>query len=231
MIDRSFWSQQPTDTTMKKIIFILALTLSAAWNMSAQKFGYVDTKYILSHMPEYKQAQDEVNKLSAQWQKEIEAKYESIEKMEKAYQAEKILLTEEMRKKRESDIEAKRQEAKDMQKQKFGVDGELFKKREELIKPIQDRIYEAIQQVAEQKSLMVIFDKANHSNLLYTNPKSDLSDQVLKKMGLKPGEILDDDKGEGGDEEKDGEEKTDELPDPRANKGKGPVKGKAEIKK
>lgn len=231
MIDRSFWSQQPTDTTMKKIIFILALTLSAAWNMSAQKFGYVDTKYILSHMPEYKQAQDEVNKLSAQWQKEIEAKYESIEKMEKAYQAEKILLTEEMRKKRESDIEAKRQEAKDMQKQKFGVDGELFKKREELIKPIQDRIYEAIQQVAEQKSLMVIFDKANHSNLLYTNPKSDLSDQVLKKMGLKPGEILDDDKGEGGEEEKDGEEKTDELPDPRANKGKGPVKGKAEIKK
>jgi outer membrane protein len=216
---------------MKKIIFILALTLSAAWNMSAQKFGYVDTKYILSHMPEYKQAQDEVNKLSAQWQKEIEAKYESIEKMEKAYQAEKILLTEEMRKKRESDIEAKRQEAKDMQKQKFGVDGELFKKREELIKPIQDRIYEAIQQVAEQKSLMVIFDKANHSNLLYTNPKSDLSDQVLKKMGLKPGEILDDDKGEGGEEEKDGEEKTDELPDPRANKGKGPVKGKAEIKK
>jgi len=231
LIDRSFWSQQPTDTTMKKIIFILALTLSAAWNMSAQKFGYVDTKYILSHMPEYKQAQDEVNKLSAQWQKEIEAKYESIEKMEKAYQAEKILLTEEMRKKRETDIEAKRQEAKDMQKQKFGVDGELFKKREELIKPIQDRIYEAIQQVAEQKSLMVIFDKANHSNLLYTNPKSDLSDQVLKKMGLKPGEILDDDKGEGGEEEKDGEEKTDELPDPRANKGKGPVKGKAEIKK
>ncbi|MEN9640345.1 MAG: hypothetical protein RLZZ262_2214, partial [Bacteroidota bacterium] len=125
-------------------------------------------------------------------------------------------------------IEAKRQEAKEMQKQKFGVDGELFKKREELIKPIQDRIYEAIQQVAEQKSLMVIFDKANHSNLLYTNPKSDLSDQVLKKMGLKPGEVLEDDKGgeEGGEEEK-----TEEAPDPRSTKGKGPVKGKAEIKK
>lgn len=216
---------------MKHIICILVLTLSSVLSISAQKFGYVDTKYILSHMPEYKQAQDEVNKLSAQWQKEIEAKYESIEKMEKAYQAEKILLTEEMRKKRESDIETKRQEAKDMQKQKFGVDGELFKKREELIKPIQDRIYEAIQQVAEQKTLMVIFDKANHSNLLYTNPKSDLSDQVLKKMGLKPGEILDDDKGEGGEEGKEGEEKSNDLPDPRASKGKGPVKGKAEIKK
>lgn len=216
---------------MKHLISVLVLTLGLALNTTAQKFGYVDTKYILSHMPEYKQAQDEVNKLSAQWQKEIEAKYESIEKMEKAYQAEKILLTEEMRKKREADIEAKRQEAKDMQKQKFGVEGELFKKREELIKPIQDRIYEAIQQVAEQKTLMVIFDKANHSNLLYTNPKSDLSDQVLKKMGLKPGEILDEDKGEGGDEDKEGEEKTNDLPDPRANKGKGPVKGKAEIKK
>lgn len=213
---------------MKQFIWILALSLTCAFGAHAQKFGYVDTKYILSHMPEYKQAQDEVNKLSAQWQKEIEAKYESIEKMEKAYQAEKILLTDEMRKKREADIEAKRQEAKEMQKQKFGVDGELFKKREELIKPIQDRIYEAIQQVAEQKSLMVIFDKANHSNLLYTNPKSDLSDQVLKKMGLKPGEVLEDDKaGEEGGEE----EKTEEAPDPRSTKGKGPVKGKAEIKK
>jgi outer membrane protein len=213
---------------MKQLLWILVLSLSAVCSADAQKFGYVDTKYILSHIPDYKQAQDEVNKLSSQWQKEIEAKYESIEKMEKAYQAEKILLTDEMRKKRESDIEMKRADAKDMQKQKFGVEGELFKKREELIKPIQDRIYEAIQQVAEQKSLMVIFDKANHSNLLYTNPKSDLSDQVLKKMGLKPGEILDDEKsGEGDKEEGDKEE----LADPRATKGKGPVKGKAEIKK
>ena len=214
---------------MKQLLWILVLSLSAVCSADAQKFGYVDTKYILSHIPDYKQAQDEVNKLSSQWQKEIEAKYESIEKMEKAYQAEKILLTDEMRKKRESDIEMKRADAKDMQKQKFSVEGELFKKREELIKPIQDRIYEAIQQVAEQKSLMVIFDKANHSNLLYTNPKSDLSDQVLKKMGLKPGEILDDEKsGEGDKEEGDKEE---ELADPRATKGKGPVNGMSEIKK
>jgi outer membrane protein len=214
---------------MKQLLWILVLSLSAVCSANAQKFGYVDTKYILSHIPDYKQAQDEVNKLSSQWQKEIEAKYESIEKMEKAYQAEKILLTDEMRKKRESDIEMKRADAKDMQKQKFGVEGELFKKREELIKPIQDRIYEAIQQVAEQKSLMVIFDKANHSNLLYTNPKSDLSDQVLKKMGLKPGETLDDDKS--GEGEKEEGEKEEGLADPRAAKGKGPVKGKAEIKK
>jgi outer membrane protein len=214
---------------MKSFLITLAIALFSITAMQAQKFGYVDSKYILSHVPEYKQAQDEVNKLSSQWQKEIEVKYESVEKMEKAYQAEKILLTDEMRKKREADIEAKRQEAKEMQKQKFGVEGELFKKREELIKPIQDRIYEAIQQVAEQKSLMVIFDKANHSNLLYTNPKSDLSDQVLKKMGLKPGEILDDDK-EGSDEKTD-EEKEEMPADPRSTKGKGPVKGKAEIKK
>jgi len=209
---------------MKQLLLILGITIASFGSMHAQKFGYVDTKYILSHLPEYKQAQDEVNKLSAQWQKDIETKYESIEKMEKAYQAEKILLTDEMRKKREGDIENKRQEAKDMQKQKFGVEGELFKKREELIKPIQDRIYEAIQQVAEQKSLMVIFDKANHSNLLYTNPKSDLSDQVLKKMGLKPGEVLDDDKG---GEEKEGDEEGEKTPaSPASGKGKVAPKGK-----
>jgi outer membrane protein len=210
---------------MKNLLLLLLLTTGIFGSVQAQKFGYVDTKYILSHMPEYKQAQDEVNKLSTQWQKDVETKYESIEKMEKAYQAEKILLTDEMRKKREADIEIKRTEAKEMQKKKFGVDGELFKKREELIKPIQDRIYEAIQQVAEQKSLMVIFDKANHSNLLYTNPKSDLSDQVLKKMGLKPGEILDEENG--GEDNKENEQEEEKAPSGSSSgKGKVPSKGK-----
>ena len=184
--------------TMKKSLLILALLALFNVFATAQKFGYVDTKYILSHIPEYQSAQAEVNKLSSQWQKEIENKYATIEKLESAYQAEKILLTDEMRKKREEEIERKKQEAKEMQKAKFGVDGELFKKREELVKPIQDRIFEAIKEVAEQMSLMVVFDKANHSNMLYTNPKHDISDKVLKKMGLKPGEVLEE---EGGAEE------------------------------
>jgi len=175
-------------------LFILGFALSA------QKFSYVDTKYILSHIPEYQQAQSEVNKLSNQWQKDIENKYETIAKLETALQAEKILLTDEMKQKREAEIQTKREEAKQMQTDKFGVNGELFKKREELIKPIQDQIYGAIQEVASTSALMVVFDKANHSNMLYTNPKHDISDKVLKKMGLKPGETLEEDE-EGGEEQ------------------------------
>jgi outer membrane protein len=200
---------------MKKPLLVLALIALFNVFASAQKFGYVDTKYILSHIPEYQQAQAEINKLSTQWQKDIESKYATIEKLESAYQAEKILLTDEMRKKREEEIERKKQEAKEMQKAKFGVDGELFKKREELVKPIQDRIFEAIKEVAEQMSLMVVFDKANHSNMLYTNPKHDISDKVLKKMGLKPGEILEEEESGGGDEEKEPDN------EPKAPKGGG----------
>ncbi len=188
---------------MKKTLAVLALLLTFSVVSVAQKFGYVDSKYILSHVPEYQEAQKQINTLSAQWQKDIETKYETIEKLEKAFQAEKILLTEDMRKKREEEIEEKRREAKELQKTKFGVDGELFQKREELIKPIQDAIYAAIQEVASQSGLMVVFDKANHSNILYSNPKHDISDKVLKKMGLKPGEILEeegDEEGNGGEE-------------------------------
>ena len=195
--------------------------------VSAQKFSYVDTKYILSHIPEYQQAQAEINKLSNQWQKDIENKYETIAKLETALQAEKILLTDEMKQKREAEIQSKREEAKQMQTDKFGVNGELFKKREELIKPIQDQIYEAIQEVASTSALMVVFDKSNHSNMLYTNPKHDISDKVLKKMGLKPGETLEEE--EEGGEEQNGEDnqgaggKTD--PQGKGGKSTVPVKG------
>jgi len=192
------------------LAFIAVLTVTG-WS---QKFGYVDSKYILSHMPEYQAAQAEVNRLSGVWQKEIEDKYSTIEKLEKAYQAEKILLTDEMRRKREEEIEQKRVDAKDLQKKKFGVDGELFKKREELVKPIQDQIYQAIQEVSSQSALMVVFDRANHSNILYSNPKHDISDKVLKKMGLKPGEIIEDEEEE--------EEGTDA---PKGGAGATPDKG------
>ncbi|MBL7942163.1 MAG: OmpH family outer membrane protein [Flavobacteriales bacterium] len=186
---------------MKRSWILTGIIMLATIAANAQKFGYVDTKYILSHMESYVAAQKEVNDLSNQWQKEIEAKYEAVEKLEKAYQAEKILLTNEMRTKREQEIEEKRLEAKEMQKSKFGIEGELFKKREELIKPLQDEIYEAIKDVSSQLGLMVVFDKANHSNMLYTNPKHDISDKVLKKMGLTPGETLEEEEKEEGEKE------------------------------
>jgi outer membrane protein len=205
---------------------ITGLILFSALLSQAQKFAYVDSKYILSHIPEYQQAQAEVNKLSAQWQKDIENKYETIAKLETSLQAEKILLTDEMKQKREQEIETKRQEAKDMQKAKFGINGELFKKREELVKPIQDQIYEAIQEVASTSALMVVFDKSSGSNMLYTNPKHDISDKVLKKMGLKPGETLDEEGGdnEGGEKEEDGN-KTDGKAPAAGGKNNAPSKG------
>jgi outer membrane protein len=189
---------------MKNLFAVFALSLLLPLTSVAQKFGYVDTDYVLKHMPEYSDAQAELNRLSAQWQEEIEAKYEAIRLLEEAYQAEKILLTQEMRQRREEEIRTKRREAQELQKQKYGVEGELFQKREELIKPIQDQIYEAIEEVASSRGYMVIFDKSNQSNMLYTNPKYDLSEDVIKKMGYKPGEIIEDDKGDGDDRDNNG---------------------------
>jgi len=184
---------------------LLVWMILVSFSVKAQKFGYVDSKYILNHVQAYADAQAEIDKASADWQKEIESKYESVEKMEKAYQAEKILLTEEMKRNREAEIEQKRKEARELQKKRFGVEGDLFKKREELVKPIQDEIYAAIQEVASQGQLMVVFDKASNSNILYSNPKHDISDKVLKKMGLKPGDTNDGGEGEEEDEKKPGE--------------------------
>ena len=167
-------------------VFLAIFTIAG----SAQKFAYVDTDYILRHMPEFSEAQAELNRLSASWQTDIEAKYESIRQLEQAFQAEKVLLTEEMRGRREAEIKDKRREAQEMQKQKFGVEGELFKKRTELIKPVKDKIYESIQEVASDGAYMVVFDKSNQSNMLYTNPKHDVSDKVIKKMGYTPGETI-----------------------------------------
>jgi outer membrane protein len=212
---------------MKNLILSVLVCL-ITFAVSAQKFGYVDSKYILSHVQAYADAQVEIDQMSADWQKEIEQKYESIEKMEKSYQAEKILLTSEMKKKREEELEEKRKEARELQKKRFGVEGDLFKKREELIKPIQDEIYTAIQEVASQGGLMVIFDKATNSNILYSNPKHDVSDKVLKKMGLKPGETND---GGEGEEEDGGEEKSGSGKDTPGTKPTGNKPGTTNTKR
>ncbi|MCE9538443.1 MAG: OmpH family outer membrane protein, partial [Bacteroidetes bacterium] len=152
---------------MKKIILIVSIVLVTGVTAFAQKFAYVDTEYILGQIPEYKAAQADLDKISVQWQKEIEAKYAEIDKMYKAYQAEQILLTEDMKKKREGDIVAKEKEAKELQKLRFGVDGELFKKRQELVKPIQDKVYSAVKAVADKGTYSIIFDKSSDLTMLY----------------------------------------------------------------
>jgi outer membrane protein len=172
---------------LKKIAFLIAF-LSVSTFAFSQSFGYVDTEYILENIPDYKDAQGELDKLSIEWQKQLERRYAEIDKMYKNYQAEQILLTEDMKLKREDEIIKKEKAAKEYQKEKFGVDGELFQKRKELVKPIQDKVYAAISTIANYKRLGVVFDKASALTMLYTNPKYNVSDDVLKKMGYKPGE-------------------------------------------
>lgn len=168
------------------IIFCFALVASLhSFGQQAAKFGYVDTDYILGQIPEYKAAQSELDKTSIQWQKEMEMKFAEIDKLYKAYQADAILLTDDMKKKRENEIINRETEAKELQKQRFGVDGELFKKRQELVKPIQDKVYNAIKTVAEKKALGFILDKSGQVSILYANSKYDISDDVLTHLGYK----------------------------------------------
>lgn len=164
------------------IPFLMFILLSSG-NLVAQKFGYVDTDYILKNIPEYQDAQNEIEELSKTWQAEIEAKYAEVERMYKAYQADAVLLPEDLRQKREEEIIKFEKEVKDLQKQRFGNDGDLFKKRQELIKPIQEKIYNAIEDIATTKNYAFIFDKASGPVIMYVSNKFDISDEVLDQIG------------------------------------------------
>ena len=168
---------------MKKIT-LLAFLVLASLSMSAQRFIYVDTDYILDKIPEYKKAQEELDAIAQQWKEEISKKYAEIDRLYKEFQAEQYLMDSETRKKKEDEIVQKEKEAKDFQKKKFGYQGELFEKRQELVKPIQDRVYEAIKSLAEERNYDFVLDKASGgATILYANPKYDKSDEILKKLG------------------------------------------------
>ena len=167
---------------MKKIKFLILFFLITNYSL-AQKFAYVDTDYILGKIPEYNQAQDKLDNYSKGWQEEIEMTMQKIEKMYRSYQSEQILLTEEMKSARENMIFAEEKKVQDLQIKYFGPEGMLFSKRQELIKPIQDKIYDAIQQVATNNKYSVIFDSSSDLIMLYTNNNLDKSDKVLEIMG------------------------------------------------
>jgi outer membrane protein len=177
-------------TKLATVGLVTTLFFFAHQGVSAQKFAYIDSDYVLLHMPDYATAQQELNTYAIEWQAEIEAKLEAADRLEIAYRAERVLLTKEMRVKREQEIIKKRAEAKEMQKQKFGVEGELFLKRQELIEPIQQQIFEELKDIAGGSGYMVVFDKSNQSNMLYTNPKYDISNRLIKKLGYVPGETI-----------------------------------------
>jgi len=167
---------------MKKILLLLAISF-LTFSIQAQKFAYVDTDYILNKIPDFKQAQDKLDALSTDWQKEIENKYADVEQMYRAYQQEQVLLTDDMKEKREDAIIKKETDAKNLQKKYFGTEGNLYLKRQELIKPIQDKIYDAIQQLAADNKYAIVFDSSSDLIMLYKNDNYDKSDKVLDLMG------------------------------------------------
>jgi len=169
---------------MKRIIFGLIFVLITIQGYS-QKYAYVNTEYILSNIPAYKAAQDKLNEISLEWQKELEREYKVVEKLRSDFQSEKVLLTKDMIKQKEKEIADKEREVKKLQNKFFGPDGELFEKRLELIKPIQDEVYDVIKEIAETGKYAVIFDTANGATFLYANPRYDKSDEVLEKLGYK----------------------------------------------
>ncbi len=148
-----------------------------------QKYAYVDTEYILNNIPEYTDAQDLLDDLATEWQKEIEEKFAAIDKLYKDYQAESVLLPEEIKTQKENEIIQKEKEAKELQKKRFGKDGDLFKKRVELVEPIQEKIYNAIEEIATTRNYAFIFDKGAGATILYAEEKLDLSDDVLDEIG------------------------------------------------
>lgn len=170
---------------MKRTGLLLGFLVFASAVAVAQKYAFVDTEYIRKNIPAFNTAQEQLDKLSKQWEKEVSDGYAVVEQMYKAYQNEAVLLSQDMKMKKEEAIIAKEKQIKDLQNKYFGMEGELFKKREELVKPIQDEILKTIKEIAVDGSYAVIFDTASGGNILFANPKFDLSDMVLEKLGYK----------------------------------------------
>ena len=165
---------------MKKLFFILIL-FSATIN--AQDIAYVDSRYILENIPEFSAAQDELNNFSIEWQEEIDILKQEVEKLYRTYQAEQYLLPEEKKRNREEMIILKEKEVKSLTKQRFGPDGDLYQKQQQLIQPIQDLIYTAITNFADEAKYDIIFDKSSDLMMIYSNPELDKSEQILEKLG------------------------------------------------
>jgi len=170
---------------MKKLLSIAVVAFVFTSASIAQKFAFVDSDYILKNIPSYVAAQDEIDKMSENWEDEVSVEYETIAEMYKTYQSERVLLSEEMKKKRENEIINKEKQVKELQNKYFGPEGELFNKREEMVKPIQDALYKAIKEMTVDGGFAIIFDTASGASILYSNPKYDKSDEVLQKLGYK----------------------------------------------
>jgi outer membrane protein len=170
---------------MKKLILLAFVCTAFAFGTQAQRYAVIDSKYILEKMPEYKDAQKKLDQFSLQWQQEVDTKQAALDKMYKDYDAEQVMLGDELKKKREDELYNKEKELRDLQKKRFGYEGDLFKKRQELVKPIQDRVYNAVQRLAVEKSYDFILDKSEGITVIFADPKLDRSEDVLRFLGVK----------------------------------------------
>lgn len=170
---------------MKKIIVAACLLFSVAFAAQAQRYAIVDTKYILDKIPDYKDAQKSLDQVSEQWQKEIDQKQAELDRMYRNFEAEQVMLSEDLRKKREDELFMREKELRDLQRKRFGFEGDLFKKRQELVKPIQDKVYTAIQKIAANRQYDFILDKSEGITVIFADPKLDRSEDVLKELGVK----------------------------------------------
>ena len=168
---------------MKKLISASVLMLAIIATSFAQKYAYVDTEYILSKIPSYESAQNKIDELSTTWQKEVEAKYQAVQKKYETFQTEQYAWSAEMKKQKENEIISLEEEAGKLKDKYFGEEGELYNKRLELVKPIQDEVYNAIKEIATVGNYGFIFDKASGVSIIYSDPKYDVSDEVVKKLG------------------------------------------------
>ena len=169
---------------MKKLFFI-ACMISFGVFAHAQRYAIIDTKYILDKMPDYKLAQKNLDDVAANWQKEIDGLQQELDRMYKDYDAEQVMLTEDLRKKREDQLFVKEKNLRDLQRNRFGFEGDLFKRRQELIKPIQDKVYNAVQKLAVQRGYDFILDKSEGITVIFADPKLEKSEDVLKELGVK----------------------------------------------
>jgi outer membrane protein len=170
---------------MKKLLLIAFGCFLLTVSVSAQRYAIVDTRYILDKMPDYKDAQKKLDQISEQWQKEIETKQAELDKMYKDFDAEQVMLSDVLKKKRQDEIFLKEKEARELQRKRFGFEGDLFKKRQELVKPVQDKVYNAIQKIAVAKQYDFILDKSEGITVIFADPKLDKSEDVLRELGIK----------------------------------------------
>jgi outer membrane protein len=170
---------------IKKITTLAVMLVLAATAGFAQKTAIIDTRYILDKLPEYKDAQKKLDQFSETWQKEIDTKNAELERMYRDFEAEQVMLSEDLKKKREDQLFNKEKELRDLQKKRFGFEGDLFKKRQELVKPIQDRVYNAVQKIAQLRGYELILDKSEGITVIFADPKLDRSEDVLRELGVK----------------------------------------------